>query len=112
MVNNINDCIQKDIVAEYILYPLREDLIHIPGMQEDSIDVLKNIGIYNTYQLVGLFLSFRNESRGSLELYETIISYLKCKGFAENVELVVRTVIEKIDTLMPGFCDMSEIYNV
>lgn len=107
-MDNLNDCISQDIVAEYILAPVRSELNIIPGVKEDVTDRLNSVGVTNTFQLIGTFLSFKRSDQTSLELRDSIINCFKKLGV--NLELItVNTIMEKIDTMIPGFCDLSEI---
>jgi hypothetical protein len=110
-MDNLNDSIPEDLVAEFILAPLREELTNIPEMIDPNIAILRNIGIVNTYQLVGFFLSFKHANQSSKELYNNIKTMLDTTGL-HNSRVVIITLLEKIDVMMSGFCDMSEIYGI
>jgi len=111
-MDNLNDSIPQDIVAEFILAPLSGELTNIPGMVNDSIPILRNIGIVNTYQLVGFFLSFKQSEQSSIDLFNNIKISLGSVGIVTNTDLMIISLLEKIDTMIPGFCDMSEIYEI
>ena len=107
-MDNLNDCIPQDIVAEYILSPVQDILTSIPGVNNETVEQLKGIGINNSFQLIGFFLSFKKENQSSSVLYENIKTYLKNKNVTLE-DVTVRSVMEKIDTMIPGFCDLSEL---
>lgn len=105
-MNNYNDSIHEDPIAYFIMSPIEEELISVPGIDDDSIKVFKENNINNTYQLIGLFLSFKGENQ---KTNDEITKYLEKIGIEENIKLITNTVLQKIDTLMPGFCDISEL---
>jgi len=107
-MDNLNDGIPKDHIAEFILSPIREDMSSIPGMNINNVEIFKRYGITNTYQLIGIFLSFKIDKQTTVQLYEKTKEFLEEKGITD-INLIISSIFEKIDTIMPGFCDMYEI---
>ena len=105
-MNNYNDSICEDPIAYFIMSPIEEELISVPGIDDDSIKIFRENNINNTYQLIGLFLSFKGENQ---KANDKITKYLEKIGIEENIKLITTTVLQKIDMLMPGFCDISEL---
>ena len=90
-------------------FNVNDDMKTLPFItcEYDSI-VLNKLGIHTTFQLLGVVLSFKKNSKVQThtELYKDVCTYFKdiaeCKQF-------VMCIFEKLDTVMPGFCDLDLI---
>src|SRR4051794_16615122 len=69
----------------------------------------KAAGVSNTYQLIGKFLTLKHnsESQTGQELCGLMFAYLKEVGINSYRSGIVTCLAEKLDTMIPGFCDME-----
>ena len=102
----------------YFIYRVRSnitgDLLDIPGIGPASVKKLKDadIGgesISNSYQLIGKYLSLKDDGVESPEHCEMFWQWLKMKTIASHRSAIVRAIAEKCNILIPGIYE-ADVY--
>jgi hypothetical protein len=104
--------VNEDRFADFIRSPITGDLLEIPGIGPVAQDQLrKNHGITTTYQLLGKYLSFKDETTGCVEHTDRFYHWL-CTTGVQNIRRagVVRCIASKASTMFPGIYDDDD-YN-
>lgn len=111
---NLNDSIIHDEVACFQRSPLQTELLTVPGITDDVKNIFVTNNITNTYQLIGLLMTFYpSEIDDEKERSQTLMdkaSHVLCDDFKikrEQALMIIINIYEKIDSMMPGFFDVS-----
>ncbi len=95
---------------QFLTSQVNPDLKSVPGIGPAGEKLLVDAGITNTYQLIGKFLMCCSEKKTPQEICQTFYEFL-----AEEVKLssyragVVTAIAEKVNTMVPGVCDMASL---
>ena len=84
------------------------DLKSVPGIGDKAVELLNAAGITNTYQLIGKFMMYCSDDKAPKEVCQEFYEFL-----AEEVGInsyragVVTSIAERVNTLIPGVCDVA-----
>jgi len=103
-----NSKVSENALSEFVRAPLSGNILDVPGIGPSTAELLKAEGIATSFQLIGKFLSFKDENVDSLLHCETFYQWL-CelntpKGFRAGL---VHALAEKTNIVFPGVYDVS-----
>jgi hypothetical protein len=103
--------ISEEKISEFLLAPAVQDILSVPGMNHFNAHKLEEKGILNTYQLLGVFCSLRSSIRyqSCEDLCNDMWKWLTDCGIKTNRSSIVTSLVDKLDTMMPGFCDTDTL---
>ena len=98
-------------LAEFILNPIDPDIKSIPGMVKNLNykEKLNNIGILNTYNLLGTFLLLKEDNQSVQQHCDAMYRFLKNAGITRYLSGIVVCIAEKADVMMPGICNLDTL---
>ena len=76
-----------------------DDLKSVPGIGEATERALNKLGVYTTYQLYAVYLSFKD--KGTNDMKNEFWRYLSDAGIDSHRSSVVQCVTEKMSLLFP-----------
>mmetsp|Transcript_20952 Transcript_20952/g.22760 ORF Transcript_20952/g.22760 Transcript_20952/m.22760 type:complete len:121 (+) Transcript_20952:109-471(+) len=95
-----------DAMSDFIRKPLSGDLKEVPGIAKATEAILKENGIHTTFQLLGKYLSLKEEGIEAVEHTDRFYFWLKSiktpGGYRAGI---VRSIAEKMNILFPGIYD-------
>lgn len=89
--------ISNELMIEFLRNDITCDLKEIPYISKNYEKILKNNGIFNSYQLLGKFLELD---------YNGLYKYLKSIGIHNNLHNIIYCIGEKCNILIPGSFNM------
>lgn len=105
--NPQNSKVADDTLGDFVRGAVEEKLTSVPGVGPATETLLKEEGITSTFQLIGKFLSMKDEGVESVEhcerFYQWLIHIGTPAGFRAGI---VHSIAEKVNVLLPG------VYNV
>ena len=109
--NPQNSKVADDTLGDFVRGAIEEALPSVPGIGPATETKLREEGITSTFQLIGKFLSMKDEGVESVEhcerFYQWLIHIGTPAGFRAGI---VHSIAEKMNILMPGVYD-SALYD-
>lgn len=98
--------VSEDRYVEFVRSPITGDLLEVPGIGPASKNCLAEHGITSTFQLVGKYLSFKDEGVDTIEHVDRFYYWL-CSTEMQSMRRagVVRCIASKVNTMFPGIYD-------
>jgi hypothetical protein len=100
--------VNADTLADFIRAPITGDLLEVPGIGPATVAILKEHGITTTFQLLGQYLSLKDEGVEPVEHADRFYLWLKSintpAGFRAGI---VHSVAEKLNVSFPRIYDSS-----
>jgi len=96
-------------LAEFIASPVMEDLKTVPGIKEGNEALLRYNGIKTTHQLIGCFLSHKDEDYEAKKVCDDFWNYLRSIGINSNRNTIVNCIAQKVNIMIPGMFPMPTI---
>ncbi len=112
----LDDHIEADAMADFMRAPLMGNLTEVPGVDvhaEHMLALAPN-PIRSTFQLIGMVLLLKEVDMQTQQLItceqhcSIVAQWLYGIGIANGAEIAL-TLIEKINTMMPGLYDADHI---
>lgn len=104
----IERAVEEDILADFIREPIKGDIREVPFITEELIYILRDSGIYNTYQLIAKYLKLKDLNECIEYHHMKFMDWLESKKFTrKESEKVSVAIAEKVSTMMPGLYDPS-----
>ena len=100
--------VKESTVAEFIMAPMEESLQSVPGVKTSNEKILKEEGVTTTFQLVGKYLSLKDENVDGVELADRFYYWLQSIGVNAFRATIVGSIGEKASTWMPGVYNSSD----
>jgi len=97
--------VQEATLADFLRNPITGDLIQIPGIGPANKAILIGVGINNTHQLIGKYLTLKNGT--VVEHQDAMWTWLQDIGVNSHRHNIVLALAEKCDTMIPGLYDAS-----
>jgi hypothetical protein len=116
MNDNLNYTIQQDKIAEFLMYPMNNDLLNVPGIDDDVKMKLKKHDITCIYHLLSLYLSFYpvndsllayNENKSILMLHKADKILKEYEIDLKKIKIISSAIFQKLDCMLPGFFDIN-----
>ena len=93
-------------LADFIRAPITGNLNEVPGIGQKTVEALNKDGISTTFQLMGRYLSLKDEGVLPIEhadrFYYWLTSLHTPAGFRAGI---VRSIAEKLNITFPGLYD-------
>lgn len=112
--NPENSNMSTSTLCDFLRMPLTGNLNEIPGLGKSNIKLLGYGSndydkIKNSFQLIGVFLTLKHSKDNELidaQIHANLCKqYLKNKGLTGNLDTIVNSILEKINTMIPGMYD-------
>ncbi len=94
-------------MRKFLVAPITDDLLAVPGIGEKSAEALSKAGISTTFALLGKFLTFKGPDMGAVQHVE--LFWLWLNDVLEEVRVgrnhkaaAVRAIALKAETMLPG----------
>ena len=101
-------CTNPERLANFIQLQITGNLLEVPGIGIATVKILNDSGITTTFQLMGKFLSLKDQGVESVELCDRFFYWLKGAGVAPGYRSsVVQAIAQKMDITFPGIYDAS-----
>lgn len=99
---------KEERLSDFIKNELTGEMLDIPGMTERGVSSFKKAGIYNSYQLIGSYLSLKKMDKTLKEHHIAFLRYLTMFEINKsNRERIAEGIAEKVSRMIPGFYDAS-----
>ncbi len=99
--------LSTDTIAAFISSPITIHLTQVPGLGPVGAKLLNKHGVETTYQLVGVFLSFKGPETDIRQHCDLFWLWLQEKGVKWHRSAIVMCIAEKVNTMFPGIYDAS-----
>lgn len=111
----IDEQINQDTIADFMRAPLTGDILEVPGIDHNIKHMLALTPepIHTTFQLIGKILLLKGYDMHIHQVItceqhcEHVVKWLRTKGISNDQTLAL-TLIEKINTLIPGLYDADQ----
>eukprot|EP01031_Cornospumella_fuschlensis_P034030 gene34030-41189_t len=95
-------------LADFIQAPLTGDLNEVPGIGPATVELLKKEGISTTFQLIGKYLSLKDEGVGPIEHADRFFYWLASIGTPAGFRSgIVHSIAEKMNITFVGIYDAT-----
>lgn len=99
---------QSDKLDDFCIQPISGDIMEVPGLTENNAILLTYKGVWNTYNLIGKYLSFKDQWTSVREHQDRFLDWLRSTGISNDECMVIwLSIAEKTSTFMPGLYDPS-----
>jgi hypothetical protein len=111
----IDEQINQDAIADFMRAPLTGDILEVPGIDRNikRMLALTPEPIHTTFQLIGKILLLKGYDMHAHQVItceqhcDRVVKWLRTKGIS-NGQALTLTLIEKINTLIPGLYDADQ----
>lgn len=109
--------LSTNTLVDWLRLPISGDLEEVPGISKNNAKILSYGDnefnkIKNTFQLIGVCLQLKqthdNELITCSKHCDLFKQYLTNKGITNSKDTIVRSIIEKINTMFPGIYDIED----
>ena len=106
--------LSDDSIQAFIDEPLSGDITTVPGIGEAAAARLATSDdpsdvITTTHQLIGKFLCFFADGVTAPQACDALWFYLQARGVRAHRSGIIVALSEKLNTMVPGIVDMSEL---
>jgi hypothetical protein len=117
MEDNLNDkIIEFDKISNFLLFPIGNDLLNVPGIDHEVKMKLEKHNITCIYHLFSLYFTFYPINYSSLkkdEIYVLMTHRANQKLISfdiidqAKIMMISSAIFQKIDCMLPGFFDIN-----
>jgi hypothetical protein len=102
------DRVVADELADFIRSQITGKLSEVPGISYEIEGMLNKSGVFNTYQLIGKYLSMKRMEEDLLDHHVHFLNYLGYMGISKaEGHRITQSIGEKVSTMIPGLYDPS-----
>ena len=96
-----------ETLTTWLRSPISGDLQDVPGIGPVAVSKMADVGVVNTFQLIGKYLCLKNGT--VLEHQDAMYQWLVDIGINASRNNIIVALAEKCDIFMPGSCDISHV---
>jgi len=95
-------------IAAFIVSPVTGNILEVPGVTEESRQILQKIGVVSSYQLFGMYLSAQGDGADKTEITKAFHARLNEIRYPfDLITTCVQAVGEKLNISFPGVYDSA-----
>jgi hypothetical protein len=101
-----------DNIAYFLIYPINNDLLSVPGIDNEVKIKFNKHDITCLYHLLSLYLSFYphndNENKSIFMLHKAYKVLTEYEIDSNKIKIISSAIFQKLDCMLPGFFDNIE----
>lgn len=92
--------VSADHLAEFLAAPIDADLLTVPGLGPFGVAKLNEVGIKNTFNLIGHFMLFIDPQKTNKETLDGMWYWLGEVGINAHRSGIVHAIVEKLSIML------------